>query len=215
MTSETIRLVIVDDHPLYREGVSATIQRDPSLKVIAQGETAEDALRLTRQHQPDILLLDLGIPGSGLQALRQIAQENLPVKVVVLTASNLEEDVVATLKHGAMGYVVKGVRGRDLIGILKNVAGGQRYVAPDLAARMLTSGYQEPNTQPTPFATLTRRERDILQCLTNGCNNKEIATQLHLSEKTVKHYVSSILKKLNARNRVEAALMAEKAGLFK
>ncbi|RMF49022.1 MAG: DNA-binding response regulator [Anaerolineae bacterium] len=212
--TNVIRIVIIDDHPLYREGVAATLRRDPHLQVVAEGETAEDALILSRQHRPDILLLDLGIPGNGLQALKQIQQEGLPVRVVVLTASDLEEDVVAALKYGALGYVVKGVLGRELVSILKGVAAGQSYIAPNLAARLLTSGYREPKTRPAPFATLTQREREILHCLTNGCNNKEIAEQLHLSEKTVKHYISSILKKLNVRNRVEAALMAQKAGLF-
>ncbi len=213
--SEVIHLVIVDDHPLYREGVATSIQRDPTLNVIAQGETAEDAIRLCQQHQPDILLLDIGIPGNGLNALKEIHQQALPVKVIILTASDLEEDVMTSIKHNAMGYVVKGVRGKVLIDIIKTVARGQRYVDPDLAARLLANGYQEPHTQPAPFATLTEREREILRCIARGCNNREIAGQLHLSEKTIKHYVSSILRKLNARNRVEAALMAEKAGFSK
>jgi len=212
--SESIRIVIVDDHPLYREGVAATLRRDPLLHVVAEGETAQDALTLSRTHRPDILLLDLGIPGGGLQALRQIQAEGLPVRVVVLTASDVEDDVVSSLKYGALGYVVKGVLGRELVSILKNIAAGQSYIAPNLAARLITGGYREPKTRPAPFATLTPRERDILRCVANGCNNKEIAEQLHLSEKTVKHYMTSILKKLNVRNRVEAALMAQKAGLF-
>ncbi len=217
MSDAPIRIVIIDDHPLYREGVVSTLRRDASLQVVAQGETAEDALQLTRQHSPDILLLDLGIPGQGLRALSRLREEDITpsTKIVILTASDIEDDLVACLQQGVAGYIVKGVPGGELIRILKSIAQGETYITPTLAARLLARGYTEPRTEPAPIAQLTPREKDVLRCLANGCHNREIAEQLHLSEKTVKHYITSIFKKLNLRNRVEAALFAQKFGLTK
>ncbi len=211
--NDPIRLVIIDDHPLYREGVVATLHRDPQLHIVAQGETADEALALTLQHQPDILLLDLGIPGGGLTALEKLQAQKVPTQVIILTASDIEDDLIDCLHYGVAGYVIKGVLGGELIRIIKDVACGESYIAPTLAARLLQRGYREPKSQPAPLATLTPREKDVLKCLATGCNNREIASRLHLSEKTVKHYITSILKKLNLRNRVEAALLAQKIGL--
>ncbi len=211
---KSIRIVLVDDHPLYREGVAATLRRDAGLQVVAQGETARHALELAAEYRPDILLLDLGIPGGGLNVLPQLRQQVPEMYIVILTASDIEDDLIACLQHGIAGYIVKGVSGSELLDILKQIAAGDKYITPTLAARLLARGYSEPHTQPPPLAQLTPREKDVLRCLAKGCNNREIAARLHLSEKTIKHYVTSILKKLNLRNRVEAALLAQKAGLI-
>ena len=210
--NDTISLVIVDDHPLWREGVIATLQSDEDIRVIGEGGSAEEALSLCSSLLPDMLLLDLNLPGGGLNAARAVAHACPVTKIVMLTFSEQEDDVIATLKAGARGYVLKGVSGRELRGIVRSIHAGEVYVAPALAAALL----REMSTEPAkaipvnPLDELTPRERDILELVASGKSNKEVGAKLDLTEKTVKHYMTNILQKLQVRNRVEAALLAQK-----
>ena len=205
--SDRIRVVLIDDHPLLREGVAATLRADPEFDVVAQGSNADQALELARDHLPDIILLDVSMPGGGLNAARAIAAACPIVKIVMLTVSEDEEDVLNALKAGARGYVLKGVSGPELVRIVRSVNAGEPYVTPSLAASLLGE-LRAPGTiesaEPDPLSELTERERQILELVARGKSNKEVAEALYLSEKTIKHYMTNILQKLQVRNRVEA-----------
>jgi two-component system nitrate/nitrite response regulator NarL len=207
---EPLQIAIIDDHPLFREGVVHTLGAQPDIEVVGEGESAADALRIVAERMPDILLLDVSMPGGGLNAVRQIAAAFPVVKVVMLTVSEAEDDVTAALRAGARAYVLKGVASRELARILRSVAAGEVYVTPSLAASLLyeLTGGRGPNAAPNPLDGLTEREHQILERVAGGDSNKEIGTKLGVSEKTVKHHMTNILQKLQARNRVEAALMA-------
>lgn len=211
--AETIRIVLVDDHPLFREGVAYTLAAQDDMSVVAQGENADEALRLTQTHAPDVLLLDLNIPGGGgIEAARAVAAALPATRVIMLTASVDEDDLAAAMAAGARGYILKGVAARELVSIIRRVHGGEGYVAPALAASLLSGlGHRPPNAPPDPLAALTERERQILDQVAVGLSNKEVAARLHLSEKTVKHYMTIIMEKLGVRNRVEAALLAKRS----
>ena len=213
MKMEKIRLVIIDDHPIFREGVVSILGSEPDLDAVGQGLTADDALRLTRDLLPDVILLDVNMPGGGLNAAETIANSFPVVKIIMLTGSADEDDVLAALKAGAHAYVLKGVAARELNTILHTVYAGEGYVTPSLAASLL-SEMKSPvkEKQPTKadsFDELTDRERQILELIADGTSNKEIGQKLFLTEKTIKHYVTNILQKLHVSNRVQAALLAQ------
>jgi DNA-binding NarL/FixJ family response regulator len=206
-----IQVAIVDDHPLFREGVVATLDAQPDIEVIAEGASVTDAIRLAGELLPDIILLDISMPGNGLEAVARIAATAPVTRIVMLTASEDEEDVTRALKAGARGYIVKGVSSRELVGILRAIHAGEVYVTPALAATLLfemTGASSRSRQGSSPLDDLTERERQILERVAAGDSNKEIGTSLHITEKTVKHHMTNILQKLQVRNRVEAALMA-------
>ena len=208
--AETLHVAIVDDHPLFREGVAFTLGAQPDIEIVAEGESAADALRIAAERIPDVMLLDVSMPGGGLSAVRQIAAQYPVIKTVMLTVSEDEDDVTAALRAGARAYVLKGVAARELVRILRAVAAGEVYVTPSLAASLLfelTSG-KGASQAANPLDELTERERQILEGVAAGDSNKEIGAKLHLTEKTVKHHMTNILQKLQVRNRVEAALLA-------
>ncbi len=205
---EALHVAVVDDHPLFREGVAHSLRTQPGITVVAEGATAADALAIAAD-LPDVMLLDVSMPGGGIAALGRITAAYPVVKVVMLTVSEDEEDVTAALRAGARGYVLKGVAARELVGVVRAVAAGEVYVTPSLATSLLVELTSPTNRLPTsPLADLTERERQIVELVAGGDSNKEIATQLGLSEKTVKHHMTNILQKLQVRNRVEAALIA-------
>ncbi len=206
---EKTLIVVVDDHPLFRDGLEHTLRAEPDFEIVGTGASAEDALRLCEELLPDMLLLDINIPGGGLNVLPQLGAACPVTQVVMLTASEEEDDVLAALKGGARGYILKGVSARELIRILRGIRDGEPYVTPTLAASLLSDMTSVPGAAPAdPLAQLTERERQILEQVASGQSNKEIAYRFHLSEKTVKHHMTNILQKLHARNRVEAALLA-------
>lgn len=205
-----IRVVIADDHPLYREGVARTLQDDPEIDVVGQGQDAVSAGDLVESLKPDVVLLDLSMPGGGgIVALRRIMMMAVPPKVAMLTASEEDDDVMQALKAGAMGYILKGIGSRELLSVVKDVARGQSYVSPTLAARILNAMRAGAAPRPAnPIDDLSKREEDILRLVAEGKSNKEVGRVLELQEKTVKHYMTSILQKLHVRNRTEAAVLA-------
>jgi two-component system nitrate/nitrite response regulator NarL len=208
---DSIRIVLVDDHPLFREGVARTLGTEADFEVVGQGVGADDAIQLTRDILPDVVLLDISMPGGGIEAARQIAIACPVVKIVMLTVSEHDDDVVAALQAGARGYILKGVSGPELVRIIRAVEQGESYVSPDLAARLLVEIRRTDATHRDaydPLSALTAREEQVLKLLSRGLSNKEIGRELDLQEKTVKHYMTNILQKLQVRNRVEAALMA-------
>ena len=209
-----VTLVVVDDHPLYREGVVRTLAGEADFEVVGVGASADEAVSLVAGHMPDVALLDISMPGGGLSAAQRIADAYPAVKIVMLTVSEQDEDVHAALKAGVRGYVLKGVGGTELVQVMRDVAQGSSYVSPALAAKLLKAAGEGGGESARPadrLAALTDREREILLRVADGMSNKEVARALDLQEKTVKHYMTNILKKLRVRNRVEAAILAREA----
>jgi two-component system, NarL family, nitrate/nitrite response regulator NarL len=211
--TEQIQLVIVDDHPLYREGVASTLNAESDMRVIGEGGNAVEALQLSTSLLPDVVLLDINMPGNGILAAKTVAEACPVTKIIMLTFSEEENDVLSALKAGARGYILKGVSGRELKSVIRSVYHGEVYITPTLAAGVLSEMARGPNrSQPTSLLDeLTEREHQILELVADGRSNKEIGGRLELTEKTVKHYMTNILQKLQVRNRVEAALLAQKS----
>jgi DNA-binding NarL/FixJ family response regulator len=207
---EPIRIVVVDDHPMFRAGVVASLAAQPDIEVVAEGSSADEALRLVERSGPDVCLLDIAMPGGGLVAAREITASSPQTRVVMLTVSEDEDDLLAAMKAGASGYVLKGAAASELVGVLRSVNAGEVYVAPGLAWGLLR---EMSRPRSAPLDELSAREREVLELVAAGLSNQEIGDRLHLAEKTIKHYMTSILGKLRVRSRVEAALLAYREGM--
>ncbi|GEO18138.1 response regulator [Microvirga aerophila] len=209
--TDKIRVAVVDDHPLYRDGVVFGLEFEPDIEVVAQGESAEDAIQIARDVAPHILLLDMNMPGGGINAAAKIAQRSPGTKTLMLTVVDDEEEVRNALQRGARGYLLKGASSSELVQAIRLVNKGQNYVSPSFAMRLLTGqGNGESNTSRPPkrFPELSAREEEILLLIVQGMSNRLIGNEVGLSEKTVKGYVTRIMEKLHVQNRVEAALVA-------
>jgi DNA-binding NarL/FixJ family response regulator len=202
-----IRIAVIDDHPLFRESVVETLARAGSFEIVGEGATAGDALRLAQDLVPDIVLLDLRLPGGGVQAATNIVSVCPTVRIIMLTASDSEQDVIAALQAGAQGYILKNSSGLELVQTVRDVARGNSYVAPNLAGRLLINRGKGIETMVVdPFRDLTSYEEKIFTLVSQGMSNKEVARIVNCSERTVKHHMTKIMRKLNVRNRVEAVL---------
>ena len=209
--SDSIRVVVADDHPLFREGVITSLRAVPDVDVVGEAQNAEEAVRVVRDELPDVVLLDVTMPGGGIEAARKIASACPATRIVMLTVSEDEDDLLEAMKAGASGYVLKGVSARELASVVRSVSAGEVYVAPTLAFGLLRE-MSKPRSSD-PLAELSSRERQVLELVANGLSNQEIGLKLGLAEKTIKHYMTNILTKLQVRSRVEAALLAARVGL--
>ncbi len=207
----TIRIVLADDHPIFRGGLVQSIEETGEFRVVGVGSTADEAVALALQHRPDIALLDLSMPGNGITAAARIAEAGTARAIAMLTVSEDSADVTAAMQAGAIGYLLKGVSAGELRDVLGRLAKGEAHVSPGLAAQMLRIMQTAKPKARDPIDDLTKREEDILKGVAAGKSNREIGKDLNIQEKTVKHYMTIILNKLQARNRVEAALMAQEA----
>lgn len=206
--SAAIRIAVIDDHPMFREGAVQILTCMDGIEVVAEGATAADALRVAEEFHPDVMLLDIGLPGGGVEAAANIARTCPDVRAVMLTASESELDVASALQAGARGYILKGSSGAEVVETVRAIFRGECYVAPSLAARLLIQmGKRSEVVAGKPGSDLTGREEEILSFVSRGMTNKEIANRLQLTERTVKHHMTSIMRKSNVRNRVEAMLM--------
>jgi DNA-binding NarL/FixJ family response regulator len=208
---EPLQVVVADDHPLFREGVIASLSSADGIVVVGEAGEAETAVRVVRETVPDVVLLDVDMPGSGLQAASRIASASPSTRVIMLTVSEDEDHLLTAMKAGASGYVLKGVSASELTRIVRSVSAGDVYVAPSLAFGLLQEMTAPPPSDP--LEELGPREREVLELVASGLSNQEIGLRMGLAERTVKHYMTNVLKKLQVRSRVEAALLAANAGL--
>jgi len=207
--SDTIRVAVADDHPMFRAGVVASLREVDDIEVVGEAGDAAAALAVARTELPDVMILDIAMPGSGLTAAREIAAACPATRIVMLTVSEDEDDLLAAVKAGASGYVLKGAGAGELVSVIRSVNAGEVYVAPALAWGMLRE-LRTPRT--SPFDELTEREREVLELVAQGLSNQEVGDRLGLAEKTIKHYMTNILGKLQVRSRVEAALLVVREG---
>ncbi|MEX1157039.1 MAG: response regulator transcription factor [Chloroflexota bacterium] len=217
MTGDTtaprpLRLLVVDDHEVVREGLVALLSRRDEFQVVAEAGTVAEALLAARRFEPDLVIMDIRLPdGSGIEACREIRAEFPKIRVVMLTSYPDEEAVLSAILAGASGYLLKQVRGRDLVSALEAVGRGDSLLDPAVTERVLERVRRVANGQEhDELADLTAQERKILLLVAEGKTNKEIAAEVFLSDKTVKNYVSSILSKLSLQRRAQAAAFVAK-----
>jgi two-component system, NarL family, nitrate/nitrite response regulator NarL len=210
--SNVIEILVVDDHPLFRQGVVNSLQLMPEFKVVGETSSGEKALELALAFMPDVVLLDVSMPGwNGIVTAERIALACPATTIIMLTASEDKDKLLAALKAGARGYVLKGVSAKELANVICATHEGEVYVSASIAAEMLIS--LTKGKAPDPLQELTDRERQILMLIGTGLSNRAIGEKISLTEKTIKHYVTNILHKLQVRSRLEAALIANKHGL--
>ena len=210
-----IRVVVVDDHPLFRDGVRAALSGSEDVEVVGEAADVAGALEVVLELRPDVVLMDLNLPdGSGVDATRRLTAASPEVRVLVMTMSTDDDAVVAAMRAGARGFVVKGAGRRDLVDSVRTVAEGGAVFSPVVADRL--AGYFAGLTAVPAreaFPQLTDREREVLDLLARGLDNRRIARELVLSDKTVRNHVSNVLAKLEVDDRAEAVLRARNAGL--
>ena len=210
-----IRVVLADDHPMVRYGIAAVLADAPEVDLVAEAEDGRSLLAAVAEHQPDVVVTDLDMPGmSGIEATAAL-QERFPTAgVLVLTMHAEDESLFAALRAGARGYLLKGADKAELVRAIQSVASGEAVYGAAVAAKIVAffTGAQKDYAAQV-FPELTDRERDVLTLLAEGRRNSEIAQSLHLSDKTVRNHVSSVLLKLQVPDRTAAAIKAREAGL--
>jgi len=216
MNRMSVRVLIVDDHTLFRSGVKALIARQEDFEVVGEASDGLDGIKRAKVLRPDVILLDLHMPGlSGREAVKILAQECPESKVVMLTVSEDAEDLIETLRNGASGYLLKNIDTQTLIDSIRSAAEGDSIISPQMTSKLVRNIKSSTAAAPAPTERdkLSPREREILAFLARGASNKEIARALDVAESTVKIHVQHILRKLNLTSRVQAAVYAVEAGL--
>ena len=214
---EIIKILVVDDHPLFRKGILSLLEEYSDLQVVGETTNGNAALTQTRELMPDLILMDVMMPEcDGLQATRNIMQEIPDVKIVMLTVNDDDRSLFEAIKWGAYGYLLKNLEPEELVQMIRGVFRGEAPISPSLARRILGEfgNLARRDEKITVFDDLSAREREVLKLVALGKKNKEIAEDLIITEHTVKNHLRNILKKLHVRNRVEAASLAIKEGLM-
>ena len=217
-TPPRVRILVVDDHTLFRRGLTALLARDPSLEVVGDAPDAGEAQRRAQELQPDVILLEKHLPGvNGVEALPALRQAAHNARIVMLTISEDEADLAAALRAGASGYLLKTMEGDALASAIHRAMGGDSVVAGEMTNKLVAAyrGAASPHggVGVSSIDQLSRRERDILRCIARGASNKEIARELGIAETTVKIHVQHVLRKLDVSSRVLAAVLATTHGL--
>lgn len=208
----SITIVLADDHPIFRDGLVRSLSLSGEFDVVGVAGSADEAISMVSEFRPDIALLDVSMPGNGIVAAKKISALGDATQIVMLTVSEDDDTVMSAIEAGAKGYVLKGVGADELRHVLVQVSNGQAHISPSLAGRVLQAMRTPSKSQEkSPVDDLTNREEQILRRVSKGLSNREVAEELKLQEKTVKHYMTTILSKLHARNRVEAAMIARDA----
>jgi DNA-binding NarL/FixJ family response regulator len=212
---ETLRILVAEDHPLFRKGMVSLLSSVAEFEVIGEAATGEEAVALAADLQPDVVLMDLQMPSvNGIEATRRILQESPNIRILVVTLFEDEDSVFMALRAGARGYVLKDADEEEMVMAIRAVGRGEAIFSPNVAERVLAYfAAPMPASQPQVFPTLTDREREILNLIAQGHPNPSIAKQLHLSTKTVGNYVSNIFTKLQVADRAQAIIRAREAGL--
>lgn len=211
--SEQIRILLADDHPVVRDGLVAILSTQPDFEVVGEAGNGSSAVQLVQELKPDLILLDLEMPEmDGVETLQILRADNPNVRVIVFTAFDTDERILTAVQAGAQGYLLKGVPRQELFNAIRVVNSGGSLLQPIIASKLLRQVSQEPDP---PIETLTPRELEVLELLAQGLQNKEIAAELVISERTVKFHVSAILNKLDAGNRTEAVAIAAQRSLIK
>ncbi|MBD2463082.1 response regulator transcription factor [Oscillatoria sp. FACHB-1407] len=200
-----IRVLVADDHPVVRSGLAMIIQYTAGIETVAEASTGAEAVQLFRQHQPDVVLMDLKMPDmGGVEAIAAILKDYPNAQIIVLTTYDGDEDIYRGLQAGARGYLLKSVSREELINAIQQVHAGRKYIPAEVGARLA-----ERMSSPQ----LTERERQVLTLLCEGKSNQDIASALHVSEGTIKFHINGILRKLNVSDRTQAVLVALKRGI--
>lgn len=220
-----VRILVVDDHTLFRRGLTALLSRNPLVTVVGDASDAGEAQRRAQTLQPDVILLDNHLPGvSGVDALPALREAAPDAQILMLTVSEDENDLVAALRGGAAGYLLKTIEGDALVDAICKAVDGDNVVSPEMTSKLVAvyrgtaraamSPAPATATVISPLDSLSPRERDILRGIARGCSNKEIGRELGIAETTVKIHVQHILRKLDVSSRVQAAVMATENGLI-
>jgi len=205
-----IRILIVDDHPVVREGLMAVLEGIPDIRVVGTAQSAEEALAAIKTVRPDIVLLDLELPGmSGIDAIPRLIAGGDHVRVIVLTAYDTEERVLGAIRAGAGGYLLKGAAAAEIVHAIRAVREGGSYLTPRVATQVMAQVVSRGRS-----GVLSEREREVLRLIAQGQSNKQIGRQLSITERTVKFHVTSIFNKLGADNRAQAIAVAARRGLL-
>ena len=212
---ESIRVLIADDHTLFRDGLRALLASIADIEVVGEASSGKEVLKLAIDHQPDVILMDIQMPDlNGIEATRQILRTSPHVGIIVLTMFQDDETVFAVMRAGARGYVLKGADQGVLMRAVRAVANGESLFSPEIATRLMQFfANLEPASKSEFFPELTEREREILSYIADGQTNAEIAEKLVISVKTVRNHVSNIFSKLQVADRAQAAIRAREAGL--
>lgn len=220
-----IRVLVVDDHTLFRRGLTSLLSRSAVVTVVGDAGDAGEALRRAQELQPDLILLDNHLPGvNGVDALPALFEAAPQTRILMLTVSEDEDDLVAALRGGASGYLLKTIEGEALISAIQRAVSGESVIAPEMTSK-LVAAYRGAAAGPivqaqasapplSPLATLSPRERDILRAIAQGASNKEIGREFGIAETTVKIHVQHILRKLGVSSRVHAAVISTESGLI-
>jgi DNA-binding NarL/FixJ family response regulator len=216
---DTIRILIADDHSLFREGLRALLMATPDVEVVGEAASGEETITQADALQPDVVLMDINMPGlNGIEATRRILHENPQIGVVVVTMLEDDASVFAAMRAGARGYVLKGAHHEEMLQVIRAVAGVQALFGPAIAVRLMNffqsmGQKMKPALPDQAFPELSEREREILNLIAQGHNNTEIANRLVISPKTVRNHISSIFSKLQVADRAQAIVRAREAGL--
>lgn len=213
--SARLRVLLVDDHQLFRSGVKALLSRQPDIEIVGEAGDGLDGVQQARRLKPDIVLLDLHMPGmGGREAVRAITEDVPDARVLMLTVSEDAEDLLDTLGAGAAGYLLKNIETEYFLDAIHRAASGDSVVSPEMTGK-LVAGLKRAATAPPPLEkeTLSTREREVLAALARGASNKDMAREFDLAESTVKIHVQNILRKLKLTSRVQAAVYAVKNGI--
>ena len=208
-----ICVAVIDPYPLFRQGIVQTIVNSTQLELVAEGATLEDARRAAREHRPDVIVIDIGVPESGIEAAQDFIRSEPHCKLVVLTSLDDVSSVSKALAAGIQGYLLKGATGIELVAAIEAIHSDQPYITPKLASRLLTQARGGPLSairEPSQRLELSYREQQVLVRVSKGLTNKEIATQLGLNERTIKHYLTQLFKKMQVRNRLQAIQTAKR-----